>query len=106
MAKGRLLVVVNLHASRAERMVGSTLASLALNGFDLDVRQSEDRKALAGLIGECARDVDAIVVAGGDGTVNAAVPALIESGKPVGILPFGTANDLALTLGIPADPLQ
>ncbi len=106
MAKGRLLVVVNLHASRAERMVGETLACLALHGFDLDVRQSGDRKALTALIRECARDVDAIVVAGGDGTVNAAIPALIEADKPVGILPFGTANDLALTLGIPADPLQ
>lgn len=105
MAKGRLLVVVNLHASRAERMIGGALAYLAVHGFDLDIRQSADRTALADVVRHCSGEVDAIVVAGGDGTVNSAIPALIEAGKPVGILPFGTANDLALTLDIPADPL-
>jgi diacylglycerol kinase (ATP) len=104
-AKGRLLVVVNLKASRAQRMVGNALAYLAVHGFDLDVRQSEDRGSLADVIRDCAPQVDAVVVAGGDGTVNGAIPALVDAGKPVGILPFGTANDLALTLGIPADPL-
>jgi diacylglycerol kinase (ATP) len=104
-AKGRLLVVVNLHASRAKQFIGPALAFLATRGFDLDVRQSADRRSLASVIRECAGSVDAIVVAGGDGTVNGAIPALIEAQMPVGILPFGTANDLALTLGIPADPV-
>ncbi len=106
MAKRRLLVVVNLHASRAERLIGGAVACLAVHGFDLDIRQSPDRKALADVVRRCSADVDAIVVAGGDGTVNSAIPALIEAGKPVGILPFGTANDLALTLDIPSDPLE
>jgi len=103
--KGRLLVVVNLKASRAQRMVGNALAYLAVHGFDLDVRQSSSSKSLANVIHDCAEHADAIVVAGGDGTVNGSIAALIDAGKPVGILPFGTANDLALTLGIPADPL-
>lgn len=105
MAKGRLLVVVNLHASRAGESLGDAVAFLTARGFDLDIRQSADRESLANLIRDCAVSVDAIVVAGGDGTVNGALPALIEARKPVGILPFGTANDLALTLGIPAEPL-
>lgn len=105
MVKGRLLVVVNLRASRAQRMVGNALAYLAVHGFDLDVRQSSSSKSLANVIHDCAEHADAIVVAGGDGTVNGSIAALIDAGKPVGILPFGTANDLALTLGIPADPL-
>jgi YegS/Rv2252/BmrU family lipid kinase len=104
-AKGRLLVVVNLHASRAKAAFGEAVASLAGNGFDLDIRQSADRDSLANVIRECARSADAIVVGGGDGTVNGAIPALIETGRPIGILPFGTANDLARTLGIPADPV-
>lgn len=105
MAKGRLLVVVNLHASRAEASLGGAVSSLASRGFDLDIRQSQDRDSLASVIRACAGQVDAIVVAGGDGTVNGALPALIEARRPLGILPFGTANDLALTLGIPAEPL-
>jgi YegS/Rv2252/BmrU family lipid kinase len=104
-AKGRLLLVVNLHASRAKASLGGAVACLTGNGFDLDIRQSTDRDSLSNVIRECAGHVDSVVVAGGDGTVNGAIPALIEARKPVGILPFGTANDLARTLGIPADPV-
>ena len=43
------------------------------------------------------------VVGGGDGTINAAAFGVIEAGLPLGILPMGTANDLARTLGIPSD---
>ncbi len=103
--RGRLLLVINLHASRARASVGNAVACLAGHGFDLDIRQSADRASLARLVKDCIGGVDAVVVAGGDGTVNGAIPALIEAGKPVGILPFGTANDLALTLGIPVDPV-
>jgi diacylglycerol kinase (ATP) len=49
-------------------------------------------------------DLDAVVIGGGDGTLNAAAAALVELGRPVGVLPLGTANDLARTLGIPGDP--
>lgn len=44
---------------------------------------------------------DLVVVGGGDGTVNAAARGIVETGRPMGILPMGTANDLARTLSIP-----
>jgi diacylglycerol kinase (ATP) len=47
--------------------------------------------------------VDLVIIGGGDGTLNAAADALIQTGLPLGILPLGTANDLARTLEIPAD---
>lgn len=46
---------------------------------------------------------DGVIVAGGDGTMNAVAGALAETGLPLGILPAGTANDLARTLAIPED---
>jgi YegS/Rv2252/BmrU family lipid kinase len=46
---------------------------------------------------------DIIVVCGGDGSISSAAPAVIESGLPLGIIPAGTANDLARTLSIPLD---
>lgn len=47
--------------------------------------------------------VDAVAVAGGDGTLNAVAQTLIDTGLPLLILPTGSANDLARTLRIPTD---
>lgn len=45
----------------------------------------------------------AAVVAGGDGTVGAGATQLAGSGLPLGILPLGTSNDSARSLGVPLD---
>ena len=49
-----------------------------------------------------------LVVAGGDGTLNEAVHGIGLAGFPedvtLALLPTGTGNDLARTLGVPADP--
>jgi diacylglycerol kinase (ATP) len=52
-----------------------------------------------------ADTIDCVIIGGGDGTLNAAAPALVETGLPLGILPLGTANDLARTLEIAPDPV-
>ena len=46
---------------------------------------------------------DILVAAGGDGTVTALAGAALDAGKPLAILPLGTANLLARDLGIPLD---
>lgn len=43
------------------------------------------------------------VVAGGDGTIFQAVQSAVCRRAPVGLMPLGTANDLARSLGIPSD---
>jgi diacylglycerol kinase (ATP) len=45
-----------------------------------------------------------IVVAGGDGTVGRAMKALAGSSVPMAIIPTGTANNIARSLGILGDP--
>jgi diacylglycerol kinase (ATP) len=47
--------------------------------------------------------VDLVLVSGGDGTVSGVVSGMVNSGKPMGILPAGTGNALARDLGIPLD---
>lgn len=49
------------------------------------------------------RGVDAVVAVGGDGTINEALNGLDGSTVPLGIIPFGTANDFARQAGIPDD---
>jgi diacylglycerol kinase family enzyme len=50
-----------------------------------------------------AAGFSAAVAAGGDGTVGGVATHLAGSGLPLGILPMGTANDVARSLDIPMD---
>lgn len=45
-----------------------------------------------------------VLVAGGDGTVNRAVQALAGTDTALGVVPLGSGNDLAASLGVPQDP--
>jgi diacylglycerol kinase family enzyme len=48
----------------------------------------------------------AIVVAGGDGTINAVAAACVEVNRPLGIVPAGTFNYIARNLGVPSEVSQ
>ena len=51
---------------------------------------------------------DRLVVVGGDGTIQEVVNGVLESdARPsIGIVPVGSGNDLARSLGLPADPAE
>ncbi|MEZ5935503.1 MAG: lipid kinase, partial [Alphaproteobacteria bacterium] len=55
-------------------------------------------------IREAGPTSDLVIVGGGDGTINSVIDTLLDLEKPLGILPLGTANDLARTLALPARP--
>jgi YegS/Rv2252/BmrU family lipid kinase len=58
-----------------------------------------EKKAVAALIDGCR----VVVAVGGDGTVNEVVNGIAESGAVMGVIPAGSGNDFARTLGIPLD---
>jgi YegS/Rv2252/BmrU family lipid kinase len=49
---------------------------------------------------------DFITVMGGDGTIDEVIKGMANHKKPLAIIPFGTANVLALDLGIPLNPIE
>jgi diacylglycerol kinase (ATP) len=72
-------------------------------GLSLLVEQIDHPERIPRAIEKHCREVDLVILAGGDGTLNSAIEALLACRLPLGILPTGTANDPARTLGIPAD---
>jgi YegS/Rv2252/BmrU family lipid kinase len=103
-----LVVVTNESAGgTAEEAVTAALAVLRAQA---DVRREvcAEPGDLDGVLDGLGAD-DTLVVAGGDGSVHTAVAALRRRGtltaeRPLGLLPLGTGNDLARTLGTPLDP--
>jgi YegS/Rv2252/BmrU family lipid kinase len=54
--------------------------------------------------GSALSGADLVVAVGGDGTVRCCAEGMAGTGVPMGIVPVGTANLLARTLGIPSHP--
>ncbi|GAB92783.1 diacylglycerol kinase [Gordonia rhizosphera] len=76
----------------------------AAQGCDVELIIGQDAAEASDLAGKAARgDTDALVVVGGDGTLRLALEASFGTGKPLGIIPAGTGNDVARNLGIPLD---
>jgi diacylglycerol kinase (ATP) len=103
LAETKALLIVNRHSRSGTGDLSPALEVLATNGIRVIERQCDRSHEVPAVIrGECA-NVDLVILAGGDGTMNAASDALVECRLPFGVLPTGTANDLARTLQIPTD---
>jgi YegS/Rv2252/BmrU family lipid kinase len=99
----RALFIVNTKSRQGLDAADAAAEALERRGLQLSREECLDPQALRTAICRSADSVDMIVLGGGDGTLNAAAPALIKAGLPLGILPLGTANDLARTIGIPLE---
>jgi len=97
----RALLLINRHARQGQKQLSPIIEQLQKMGFELTEESTEDPQHLPEVIRRYQNQVDLVIIGGGDGTLNAAVDGLFDTQLPLGILPLGTANDLARTLGIP-----
>jgi len=76
-------------------------------GHHIEVRVTWEKGNARRFVSE-AGDVDLLIAAGGDGTLNEVIHGLMDLSsvaRPVlGVVPLGTANDFATGCGIPPDP--
>jgi diacylglycerol kinase family enzyme len=102
----RLLIVRNPTAG--QRRGGDYARAVRLleeAGCDITVVETSARGDAVRIAREADADAfDAVVAAGGDGTINEVVNGLVGRALPLGIIPLGTANVLAHEVGIGPDP--
>lgn len=80
----------------------SIIAALRLAHFDVSCVSIDDSGVKSAL--KKARDL--VVVAGGDGTVGYVFTHLSDRSVPIGVVPLGSANNLARSLGIAGTPQE
>ncbi|NCR02102.1 MAG: lipid kinase [Microcystis aeruginosa L211-101] len=97
----RALLLINRHSRKGKENFAQTVE--LLNHWDFEIISVPLKKVedIPFLMEKYRSNIDLVIVGGGDGTLNAMVDVLVETQLPLGIIPLGTANDLARTLGIP-----
>ena len=106
-------VILNPYSNRWVSKARGPAAAAALNdaGVSFEVAISERKGHVAELAVQAVRDgFSPIIAAGGDGTISEVANGLAraagseaEALGPLGIMPLGSANDLAFNIGLPSD---
>ena len=103
----RAIVIVNAASGVRDRKVDEECARIAAGleagGVQATVQQVPGPRLTEAARAAAAGGAEAVVMAGGDGTMSAGAAALAGGDCPMGILPLGTLNHFARDLGIPQD---
>lgn len=105
----KVAVIMNAGAGSIGEAQQHTQSDLVREAFARAGVEAEVHLCAGARLTETARTVaqaggiDAIVAAGGDGTVSAVATALVGGDLPLAVLPLGTLNHFAKDLGMPLD---
>ncbi|MDT0617835.1 lipid kinase [Salinisphaera sp. P385] len=104
MTQRQALLLINPHSRSGSQDAETLITRLQQAGLGVTRVTPDGPDHIAAVIREHQGRVDRVIVGGGDGTINAALPGIAASELPMGVLPLGTANDFARSLGVPLDP--
>jgi diacylglycerol kinase family enzyme len=99
-----MAVILNCSSgsNKAARQRVAVEALMKASRLDADVLCAERGEHVAELAARAARrPYDVLVAGGGDGTMSAVAAAVAGTDKVMGVLPLGTVNHFARSLGIP-----
>jgi YegS/Rv2252/BmrU family lipid kinase len=101
----RTVLLVNVHARTGERRFAATCEALAEAGVQVHHAEQVRRPSqLPELVRSAvAAGARRVLVGGGDGTLSAAARVLVGTDAALGVIPLGTGNDFARSIGLPLD---
>ena len=103
--KKEILIIVNPCAGRGKvnKYIPDICDNLEKQGYELEVIYTSENNNGEKIIENYIRYIDAVIVCGGDGTLNEVINGIIKCNKKINVtfIPFGTTNDFAKTLKIP-----
>lgn len=97
----RALLIVNPAARRAAKKSDEARRTLQEEGAEVRMLFTDSPGHATELARKYAPESDIVFTLGGDGTAMEVITALADHGPPVAVLPGGTGNVLARSLGIP-----
>jgi diacylglycerol kinase family enzyme len=99
----RIILMHNPTAGRGKHVMKDLMAALAKAGHHAVYQSTKKSNYIKAL----KKSTDLVLAAGGDGTVGKVGRELMDTGIPLSVLPLGTANNLARTLGfiMPAEDI-
>jgi diacylglycerol kinase (ATP) len=103
-------LIVNPGAGKASNVspqLEQVVQYLTEYGVQVDVAFAAPKKKAIPIVKKAVKDgYDSVIAMGGDGTISAVIRGLAGSKVNLGIIPAGTMNDIAKSLGIPEDVQQ
>jgi diacylglycerol kinase family enzyme len=103
----RLLLLVNASASSVTERARVVIQKALAADHEVSVAETSRRGHASRLAqGAAAQGMDAVIVLGGDGTVNEAANGLAGTPTALGVLPGGSTNVFARTIGVTNDPIE
>ena len=101
----KALLIVNPCAgkNRTRSDLGEIVNAFPDGVFDFTIKYTTCQGDAVNIAHDFAEGHDLVICCGGDGTLNETINGLMSAGAniPIGYLPMGSTNDLAVTLGIP-----
>ncbi|MEA2435321.1 MAG: hypothetical protein QOG54_2778 [Actinomycetota bacterium] len=103
----KVLLIANPSAGSVSKAIREVIVKALEADFKLEVADTRARNHAQELSEDAVdRDFDAVIAFGGDGTVNEVAQGLVGTDVALGILPGGSTNVMARSLGIPRDPIE
>lgn len=97
-------LIVNAQSRKGRKLFRKAKAAAANLPFPVTAHEVRKPSLLEATVRRALADKpDLIILGGGDGTISGLVDLLVGEDVALGVLPLGTANSFARTLGIPLD---